>query len=99
MFGRAGGAKLQDLKIAAMDVRQHAGIACREEAVRSLEFRRLERGNTADVARRVSASQNETARVQQIVEASASGRRSSPGAARLLARPPRPGVLSIKFNL
>jgi hypothetical protein len=51
-------------------VRQHAGIARGEEMVRSLEFRRQEQGDTADVTRRVSASQNEIAQAQQIVEAS-----------------------------
>jgi hypothetical protein len=35
--------------------------------VKSLEFRRQEKGDTADVARRVSASQNEIAQAQQIV--------------------------------
>ena len=36
-------------------VRQYAGIARGEEMVRSLEFRRLGPGNTADAARKMSA--------------------------------------------
>lgn len=51
------------------DIQQQAGIARGEELVKSLEYRLLEQGDTADVARQMAALQNEIAHAQQLVEA------------------------------
>lgn len=51
------------------DIQQQAGIARGEEMMKSLEYRLLEQGNTADAARQMAALQNEIVQAQQIVEA------------------------------